>query len=841
MPIDSMMMPYAEDDSVGPVDVVLPGEEPPAEQQPYGGGGHRTNLAEMMDDEELVIIATEILEDFENDEATRRDWITTYTRGLDYLGFTMEDRTKPFRGAAGVFHPIMAEAVIRFQSNAIIEMFPAQGPVLTSVLGDETPEKMNQAKRIKEEFNYQLTENMREYRGEMEHLLFRLPLAGSVFKKVYWDEMKKRPSACMVTAEDFVVNYGATDLENAERCFHIIRRPQNEVKKMMRSGLYRQVDLPKPVQELSQGREKEDKVTGVKMRLDRDTRRTLIEAHCYYNLPGAFEDPSGIADPYIITIDKDTRKVLSIYRNWAEDDNDDRNPEQYFIHYQYMPGLGFYGFGLCHLMGSVAKAATSLLRQLIDAGTLANLPGGLKTKGLRIKGDDTPIQPGEWRDVDVPPGAIGENLFKMPYGEPSPTLVTLMDMLVDEGRRIGSIADVEIGSSQANAPVGTTMALLERSLKVMSAVHARLHASLRKELKLIGKCIADYMPSQYEWDTEGQFDRKADFDSRVDVLPVSDPNAATQAQRIVQLQAVQQMAQLNPEIYNIKELHRAALNIIGWKNDERILPLDQPPPMMDPVQENMAILTSQPIKVYMEQDHTAHIQVHLSFINDPKILEMVMASPNAARLQGAMEAHVAEHLAFQYREEMQDVMGVELPAPGQPLPPEVESHLSRLVADASVRLREKHEMEAQDKAAQEMAKDPVFALREREVAVKEGKLAIEAQNAQMDRIVDVAKLASEETIKLRQIESQEVQKGAQIGADLITWGAELDSAQRREGIALGKEIAENIRSDAMTAAELEAEFQHRAADREAMLEGKRMDRDAKIAAAKAKPKPKPAK
>jgi hypothetical protein len=820
------MTPYDGEASPMDVEVRMPGEsqEPQAEKGTEGTG-HRDNLTEYFDDDQLAKIANDIIEDFDNDDATRSDWLKTYKRGLDYLGFSMEDRTKPFKNASGVFHPIMAEAVIRFQSNAIIEIFPASGPTLVNVLGDETPDKVKQAKRVKEEFNYQLTENMCEYRVETEQLLFRLPLSGSVFKKVYYDPLKNRPSACMVVAEDFVVNYGATELENVERAFHVIRKSTNEVRKLMRSGFYRQVDLPKPIQNIPEGRRKEDRVTGVTQRPDTDNRHTLIEAHIFVNLPVPFEDPDGVADPYVVTIEKDTRKVLSIYRNWREDDPS-RNPEQYFIHYQYMPGLGFYGFGLAHLMGSIAKATTSILRQLIDAGTLSNLPGGLKTKGLRVKGEDTPIQPGEWRDVDLPPGAIGDNLFPLPYKEPSAVLVALLEMLVDEGRRIGSIADLEISSSSQNAPVGTTLALMERSLKVMSAVHARLHASLRKELKLIGDVIANYMPPKYDWDDQGQFDRRADFDARVDVIPVSDPNAATQAQKIVQLQAVQQLAAMNPELYNMKELHRVALQAIGVKDDERILPVDEPPPLMDPVQENMAILTSQPIKVYPEQDHTAHIQVHLSFINDPKILEMITASPNLPKLQGSLEAHVAEHLAFQYREEMQQVMGVELPPMGQPLPPEVENHLSRLVADASVRLREKHDAQAAKKAAEEVAKDPVFQLREREVALKERQQTHTEIVDTSKTLIDIAKEASKESMDMRRIESEETRAGAKIGADLVTFGATLDAETRQQGVELGKEMAADIHQRAHDQWRAEEEFRQQ-----------ELERANKIAVARARPKP----
>lgn len=823
MDLERAMVPYSDEGADVPIEVEIGPEamiEEP-EEEDYGGGGHRDNLAEFLTEEELNAVGTELVGLVEADLRSREDWISTYTKGLDYLGFSMEDRDKPFKGATGVFHPVMSEAVVRFQSNAIMEIFPAAGPVLTRIMGDDTNEKINLAKRVKEELNYQLTENMSEYRNETEQLLFRLPLAGSVFKKVYHDPLKHRPAACMVPAEDFVVDYDSTELENCERKTHILRRSVNMVKKLQRSGFYRQIELPKPQAVYSEAKEKEDELSGTTPSMEIDTRLTLYEVHVNYNLPGPFGDPNEIADPYIITIEKSSGKVLSIYRNWEEGD-EDRNCDQYFVHYQYMPGLGFYGIGLIHLLGSIAKATTSILRQLIDAGTLSNLPGGLKTKGLRVKGDDTPIQPGEWRDVDAGGGALRDSLFPLPYKEPSLVLVNLLQMLVEEGRRIGSIADVQVGAGSENAPVGTTLALMERSLKVMSAVHARLHASLRRELKLIAKCIHDYMPEQYDWDLEGMFNRREDFDGRVDVLPVSDPNAATQAQKIVQMQAVQQLAAMNPELYNLKELHRAGLQAIGIKNDERILPLDQDPPRMDPVQENMAILTSQPVKVYPEQDHTAHIQVHLSMFGDPKILEMINASPNAPKLQGQMEAHLAEHLAFQYRQEIEQTMGQQLPPMGEELPPEIENALSRLVAEAAVKLREKHEQEAMQKQAEAIAKDPIVQIKEREVAVKERKQALEEGKANSDALIEIAKAVSQEQIDLRRIESEETRAGAKIGADLVTFGAQLESEERREGVTLGKEIAENIREDQRTIQELTQAANEAAAERENKLQIARM-------------------
>lgn len=809
-------------------------QEPEAPSQP----DHYANLAEYIDDPDLDLLGKYLINCFDSDENSRKDWLNTYIKGLDYLGFSLDDRTRPFKGASGVYHPVMAEAVVRFQSNAIGEIFPASGPVLTKVLGAETPEKIAQAGRIKEELNYQLTENMCEYRSEMEKLLFRLPLSGSVFKKIYFDPLKKRPAAMMVPAEDFVIDYNSSELETSERHCHINRRSNNEVKKLMRSGFYRSIELSDPMPYHSQGKEKEDKLKGMQPSIDgKDTRRTILEFCVHYNLPKPFDDPDGVADPYVIAVDHTTNKVLSIRRNWKPNDQS-RNPEQYYVHYEYMPGLGFYAFGLVHLMGSVAKSATSLLRQLIDAGTLATLPGGLKTRGLRTKNGDQPIQPGEWRDVDVPAGKISENLFPLPYKEPSSTLFALLGNIVDEGRRIGSIADLEIGSASQNAPVGTTLALMERSLKVMSAVHARLHASLKRELKMVAVVIADYMPPQYEWDETQQFNRRQDFDARVDVIPVSDPNAATQAQKIVQLQAVMQLAQQNPELYNLKELHRKGLQAIGIKDDERILPVDQPPPRLDPVQENMAFLTSQPTKVYQDQDHAAHLQVHIAALMDPKIMELVGQSPNAPKIQGAMEAHIAEHLAFAYRDEIEQQMGVQLPPMGEELPPEVEARLSRLIAEAASRLREAHVREMQQKQNEQIVNDPVFQLREREVANKERDTLHKIEKDNKQFIMDIAKAVSAEMLELRRIESEETRAGAKIGADLVTFGAQLESEERREGVTLGKEISENIRSDARDVQKMNQEAIERENDRIHQKEIEEKKLQAAKAKAAARPKPK---
>lgn len=784
-------------------------EDEELEQPEPAIAGHFDNLAEFLSEETMAGIAGDLLDLFESAELSREDWLRTYTEGLEYLGFKADARTEPFENASGVFHPVLTEAVVRFQSNAIMEIFPAAGPAMVAFMGNETPEKVAQGKRIKEELNYQLTENMEEYRSEMEQLLFRLPLAGSVFKKVYYDQLLDRPCSKMVSADDFVVNAAETNIHTAEMVCQVIRISGNDVKKLMRAKFYRECVLGSATTYEPSVKEKEDSVSGT-TQTEKNPRRVLLEFHVNLNIEEDSEDD--IADPYIVTVDKTTSKVLSVYRNWDEGDPL-KKKRNYFVHYQYMPGLGFYGIGLIHLMGSIAKAATSITRQLIDAGTFANLPGGLKTRGLRQSGSDDPIQPGEWRDVDVPAGAIGDNIFPLPYKEPSGVLSQLLLNLVEEGRRIGSIADADIGSSSGNMPVGTVLAIIERSLKVMSAVHARVHSALRKELKLIGKVINEYLPETYEWDDEGKFNRKEDFDGRVDILPVSDPNSATQTQKIVQMQAVTQLAMQAPELYNMKEVHRANLQAIGIKSDERLLPIDTDPPRLDPVQENMAILTQQPIKVYPDQDHKSHIEAHQAAMTDPKIMSMVANSPKAPMLQAQMEAHIAEHMALQYREDIQKIVGVELPPIGEPLPPEVENRISKLVAEAAGILRQNNEKEMAGKEAEQIAKDPVFQLREREVAIKERQ---QEHKEQMDKgqfVADIAKAVAREIIDNRRIDSTESIAGAEIGANLVTFGVKATAEERQSGVELGKQVMDNIKEASLSMMEMEGKERERQLDR----------------------------
>jgi hypothetical protein len=570
------------------------------------GGSHDENLAEVIEDGVLESMASELVGDFESDRESRRDWARAYVKGLDLLGMKIEDRSQPWQGASGVFHPVLTEAVVRFQAQAMGELFPASGPCRTKIMGKMTPEKLDQADRIQTEMNYLLTEEMTEYRDETEQMLFKLPLAGSAFKKVYYDPIMERPASMFVPAEDFVASYGASDLMTCPRYTHIMKKTSNEILELQVAGFYRDVDLPDPEPDFSDIQEKYDELDGESAVIEDDDRHTILEMHVTMNMPEEFDDPDGIARPYIVTIDKSSREILSIRRNWYEDDRK-KKKRAHFVHYKYLPGLGFYGTGLIHLIGGLAKSATSILRQLIDAGTLSNLPAGLKARGMRIKGDDSPLMPGEFRDVDVPGGAIRDSITFIPYKEPSSVLYSLLGNIVEEGRRIGSVADIQVGDMNAQAPVGTTLALMERSMKVMSGVQARMHAAMKKELRLLSSIIRDYMPSEYAYEMDGDFDRQRDFDSRVDVIPVSDPNAATMSQRIMQYQAALQLSQQAPQLYDLGKLHRQMLEVLGIQDAGDIVKLPEDIKPSDPVTENMMLLKQEPVKAFKYQDHEAHI------------------------------------------------------------------------------------------------------------------------------------------------------------------------------------------------------------------------------------------
>ena len=755
------------------------------------GPDHDANLAEFIEEADLQALASELVEDFISDRQSRKDWARSYVKGLDLLGMKIEERTQPWQGASGVFHPILTEATVRFQAQAMGEIFPASGPVRVKLVGKKDYEKVQQGERVEHEMNYLLTEEMTEYRDETEQMLFRLPLAGSSFKKVYYDPIMERPCAMFVPAEDFVVSYGASDLMTCPRYTHVMKKTPNEIVELQVNEFYLDVDLPDPEPDISDIQEKYDEIEGEMAVLEEDDRHTLLEMHVDLLMPEPFEDEDGIARPYIVTIDKSSETILAIRRNWYEDDSKKRK-RQHFVHYRYLPGLGFYGTGLIHLIGGLAKSATSILRQLIDAGTLSNLPAGLKARGLRIKGDDSPLMPGEFRDVDVPGGATRDSIAFLPYKEPSSVLYQLLGNIVEEGRRIGSVADVQIGNLNPQAPVGTTLALMERSMKVMSGVQARIHHSLKNELRLLAKIIRDYMPPQYSYEVDGDHSRQQDFDGRIDVIPVSDPNAATMSQRVVQYQAAMQLAQQAPHLYDLGKLHRQMLEVLGIKDAGEIIKLPDDIESADPVSENMSILKQEPVKAFKYQDHEAHISVHLAAAEDPKLKEIVGQSPFAGAIQAALAAHITEHVAFQYRKEIEKNLGVSMPDENAPLPDDVELELSRLSSEAAQKLLRKDQAEMQQKENMKQQQDPLTQIQQRELGLKEAEFAHKKE-------MDIAKLQADMqsksqniTMQKDRLASEEQREGAKLG---IKIASELEQSQKediREGTEIGLEIAREL-------------------------------------------------
>ena len=754
--------------------------------------GSGENLAELLDDTELDILGNDIVDNFNSDKESRADWEETYVKGLDQLGLTVDERTEPWPGACGVFHPLLSEAVIRFQSQAISEIFPAEGPVKTKIVGTVNIEKEKQANRIQEYMNYLLTENMVEYRTETEKLLFSLPLAGSAFRKVYYDSNMGRPCSIFVPAEDFVVSYGASDLLTCERATHVMKKSENEIKKLMHSGFFRDIELPSPAPDIDEITDKYNQLTGESsVNYDDDGRHTILEMQIDLDLPG-FEDmengvPTGIALPYIVTVNKADGKVLAIRRNYKQNDTK-KTKIQHFVHYQYLPGLGFYGFGLIHMIGGLSKSATSLLRQLVDAGTLSNLPGGLKTRGLRIKGDDTPIMPGEFRDVDVPGGTIAENISFLPYKEPSQTLYALLTTIVDEGRRFASLGDLKIADMNNEAPVGTTLALMERQMKVMSAIQSRLHAAMHKEFVILTTIIKDFTPPEYPYyEDPDEFLKSEDFDGRVDVIPVSNPNAATMSQRIMQYQAALQLAQQSPEMYDMPELHRQMLEVLGIENVDKVIPSKDDIKPTDPVTENMNFLNGIPCKAFEYQDHEAHIAVHTAGMQDPEFQELLSQSAKANEIIMAVEAHIREHLAFLYRKQIEEELGTPLPPIGEPLPGDVEKRLSELVAQAADKLSVRKQQEAQQKQIQEQMEDPIIQQRNRELDIQEGELMRKAQADMAKAENNKAKLKAEMMTEMKRIQSEEKIEGAKLGQRI--GDALLEAAIKGEGDS-AKEFAE---------------------------------------------------
>ena len=785
--------PALEIEIENPESLTINGLELAKEDLEEGPDQFDCNLADYINDGELAEIAGDILGDIDSDIASRKDWMQTYTDGLELLGLKIETRSEPWEGACGVYHPLMSEALVKFQAETVMETLPPAGPVKTLVIGRETVEKLAAADRVQKDMNYQIMEEMPEFRPEHERMCWGLGLSGNAFKKVYYDPSLERQVSLFVPAEDLIVPYGASDLRTADRVTHVMRKTKNELRKLQIAGFYRDIDLGEP----STAFDEVEKKIAEKMGFSAtsDDRFKLCECQVNLDLPG-FEhkdedgEPTGIALPYIVTIEKGTQNILAIRRNWRPED-ETKQKRNHFVHYGYVPGFGFYCFGLIHLVGAFAKSGTSIIRQLVDAGTLSNLPGGFKTRGLRVKGDDTPISPGEFRDVDVPSGVLKDNILPLPYKEPSQVLYSLLGTIVDEGRRFASAADLKIADMSANTPVGTTLAVLERTLKVMSAVQARVHYSLKQELQLLRDIIRDYTPPDYDYvpDVGTRFAKQSDYDN-VDVIPVSDPNAATMSQKVVQYQAVLQLAQQAPQIYDMPQLHRQMLDVLGIKNAKKLVKLEDDKQPEDPVTENMNIINMKPVKAFLYQDHQAHITVHMNAMKDPKISQLVGQNPNAQAIGAAAMAHINEHLAFEYRKQMEQLMGIQLPSIEQDneegIPREMEVQISAMAAQASNQLLGRNQNEIAAQQAQQAAQDPIIQMQAKELQLKEAE---EMRKKQKD-VMDAAAKADQLRVEQERIASQERIAGAQLGAKSATEKEKLELLKMKEGFQIGKEISD---------------------------------------------------
>ena len=754
---------------------IIPGTE--ADFTEFGG-----NLADVMDERDLASLSDDLMGQVQSDIDSRKDWADTFVKGLDVLGFKYEERTDPWEGACGVFSTVLAEAAIRFQAETMSETFPAAGPVKTKILGEETKEKEEAASRVKADMNYELTERMVEYRPEHERMLYSLGLAGSAFKKVYFDPNMGRQAAIYISAEDVIVPYGASNIESAERVTHIMRKTKNDLKKLQAGGFYRDVDLGDPEAFHTDIEEKKAEEGGYS--LTNDDRYAIYEIHADLLIEG-IDDDDGIARPYVVTIERGSGEVLAVRRNYEEGDPLTLK-RQHFVHYVYVPGFGFYGLGLIHIIGGYAKAGTSLIRQLVDAGTLSNLPGGLKSRGLRIKGDDTPIEPGEFKDVDVPSGSIRDNIMPLPYKEPSQTLLALLNQITTEGRRLGAISDMNISDMSANAPVGTTLALLERTLKPMAAVQARVHYAMKQEFKLLKAIMAEYAPAEYTYvPVRGEVSAKQADYMMVDVIPVSDPNSSTMAQRVVQYQAVLQMSQQAPQIYDLPQLHRQMIEVLGVKNADKLVPTKDDAKPTDPISENMDALIGKPMKAFIYQDHEAHIATHTSFMQDPMMAQMIGQNPQAKQIMASLQAHIAEHLGFSYRQKIEEKLGAPLPAPNEELPEDMEVQLSRLVADAGKQLTQANQQQAAQQKAQQQQQDPIIQMKQAELQVKQ-------QEQQRKMAKDQADAQAKQT-ELQQ-KQQKMMIDAKIASEQISVEkAELAIDAKRQGVkeATAKRVEDN--------------------------------------------------
>jgi hypothetical protein len=769
--------------------IIMPGDD--EEESEFDA-----NLVDDLDEREKNILVDDLLGLVESDIQSRKDWADTYVKGLDILGFKYEERTAPWEGACGVHSTVLAEAAIRFQAEAMSETFPAQGPVKIKILGSETKEKEEAGERVRVDMNYQLTDNMVEYRPEHERLLYSLGLAGSAFKKVYFDPNMDRQCAIFVPAEDVIVPYGASNIESAERVTHVMRKTKNEVRRLQANGFYADVDMEDPAPYHTDIEERKAEEGGYQ--LTSDDRYTLYEIHAHLNIDG-IDDEDDLAKPYVVTIERGTGELLSIRRNYEEDDELEMK-RQHFVHYSYVPGFGFYGLGLIHIIGGYAKAGTSIIRQLVDAGTLSNLPGGLKSRGLRIKGDDEPIEPGEFKDVDVPSGSIRDNIMPLPYKEPSQTLLALLNQITTEGRRLGAIADMDVSDMSANAPVGTTLALLERALKPMAAVQARVHFAMKLEFRMLKEIMAENAPEAYSYEPHrGEVTAIKNDYEMVEVIPVSDPNSTTMAQRVVQYQTVLQMSQQAPQIYNLPQLHRQMIEVLGVKNAEKLVPTKDDVKLTDPISENINALAGTPIKAFISQDHEAHIAAHTQFLEDPKVQQGLAKNPQAKGIIQALQAHIAEHVAFRYRAEVEKKIGAALPYPNEELPPEMEVEMSRLAAAAGEQVTAQNKQQAAAMQAQQQAKDPIIQLKQQEVQIKQQEVQLKAQKDQLEAQIkqaEVQRKAQKDQMDA-QIDQQQLELDRQeLEIDAQKAGAKLAADRRTANTKLDLDLMK-AQSDAM--------------------------------------------
>ena len=688
---------------------------------------HDQNLAELLDDTILDPLGAKLVDDYKDYRASRKDWEDCYRNGLDLLGFKYERRTEPFKGASGVTHPVLSEAVTQFQAQAYKELLPSDGPVRTQILGIQTPQKQDQSNRIKDFMNYQIMDQMKEYEPEFDQMLFYLPLSGSTFKKVYYDDLLGRAVSKFIPADDLVVPYSATSLDDAEAVVHIIKMSENDLRKQQVSGFYSDIELSDPAMQTDDIAKKEADIEGIKQ-TKQDDIYTLLECHVNCEIEG-FEDmgddgePTGIKLPYVITVEEGSRKILSIRRNYKEGDSK-KTKTNYFVHFKFLPGLGFYGFGLIHMIGGLSRTATSALRQLLDAGTLSNLPAGFKSRGIRVRDDAQPLQPGEFRDVDAPGGNIRDQFMTLPYKEPSPTLLNLLGIVVGAGQRFAAIADMQVGDMNQQAAVGTTVALLERGSRVMSAIHKRLYVGLKQEFKLLADVFKTYLPKEYPYDVVGgtRTIKMMDFDDRVDILPVADPNIFSQTQRISMAQTQLQLAQSNPQIHNLYQAYRSMYEAIGVKNVNAILPAPQQPTPMDPAMEHIQALGMKPFQAFPGQDHRAHIEAHLNFMQ----VNMVR---NAPMVMGAIQKNILEHIALmaqeqvqlEFQQELLEVQQLQQAAMQDPMVAQqvkaslqkIEGRKATLIAEMTAEFAKE-----ENKITSQLDGDPLLKLKSREVDLR---------------------------------------------------------------------------------------------------------------------------